>query len=126
MIAVSKADSDYYLRMSLESIGNILLRRDFSEVTCVSPCIGITEWVAQIGDKLLTVGWDWIRLDDGAIVQLHPRTMFSNLMLVDDYGLDRGAQLTEAALLRVADRNAWQSAGATACDQLRPRLLGEL
>ncbi len=75
--------------MSLESIGNILLRHDFSEVTCVSPCKGITEWVAQIGDKLLTVGWDWIRLDHGAIVQPHPRAVFSNLMLVDDYGLDR-------------------------------------
>lgn len=119
IINVGRGRSDHYVRMSAKSMRGMALEHHFSEVTGTSPCKGFTEWTTQTENALVTVSWDWVRLSNGTIVQPSPRMVFSNLMLLDDYGFDQGADLTEAALLHIIGRIDWRPAVAKACDRQR-------
>jgi len=120
MINVSRGRGDHYVRMPAQSMHGITLKHHFSEVTGISPCKGFTEWTTQTENALVTVSWDWVRLSNGTIVQPSPRMVFSNVMLLDDYGFDQGADLTEATLLHVIDRIDWRPVVAKACDRQQP------
>lgn len=121
MIGVNRPNHDYYVRMSLDAVNGIGLEHHATEVNCGSAASGFTEWIAQWNTALLVVSWDWTRLDDGIIVQPHPRTVLSNLMLLNDYAFDQGVDATEAALLRLVDRLDWKPAVGRTCDCLMAR-----
>ncbi|CAN7423578.1 DUF4902 domain-containing protein [Acidovorax sp. LjRoot194] len=122
MIGVNRPNHDYYVRMSLEAVNGIGLEHHATEITCAPVFSGFTEWVAQCETALLVVSWDWTRLDDGIIVQPHPRMVLSNLMLLNDYAFDQGVDATEAALMRLVDRLDWKPAVARTCDCLMARM----
>ncbi len=119
MISVQRTSptstKDYYVRMTPDEIGRLCLHHHSSEITVQSPCEGFTQWIARIDQGLLSVSWDWVRLDDGALVQPIPRIVLSNVMLVDAFGCDRGMDLTEAALQALVDSIDWMPTVEEAC-----------
>ncbi|MDR7152052.1 hypothetical protein J2W49_004028 [Hydrogenophaga palleronii] len=119
MISVQRtnptAPNDHYVRMTSEAIWRLTLQHRSSEITVQSPCEGFTQWIARIDKKLLSVSWDWVRLDDGALVQPVPRIVLSNVMMVDAFGCDRGMDLTGAALQAVVDSTDWKPTVAKVC-----------
>ena len=117
MIGVSRKNNDYYVRMPEKAIDLLGLMHHSTEITCSRARSGFTEWVAPHHDALLVVSWDWIRLDDGAILQPCPRIVLSNLMLLNDHALDQGMGPTELALLRLVDRLDWKPAVISTCDR---------
>ena len=106
---------DFYVRMTSDFIGRLRFVHHSSECLPSSVCEGFTQWTAVLQNGVVAVSWDWRRLDDGAIVQRLPLTVLSNAMLVDAYGCDRGAELTEMALQRLVERIDWKPTVARLC-----------
>jgi hypothetical protein len=80
-------------------------------------CIaGATEWCGVANGRLVTIGWDWIRLQDMAIGILDPLRLRTNVMMLDTRGAAVGDDLTATFLLAYLRRISWQ-------DQLRPIVL---
>nr|WP_255593282.1 DUF4902 domain-containing protein [Acidovorax sp. sic0104] len=117
MIGVSRKNNDYYVRIPAQALNLLGLTHHSTEITCSRARSGFTQWVASHPDALLVVSWDWIRLDDGAILHPCPRVVLSNLMLLNDDALDLGCGLTELALLRLVDRLDWKPAVFRTCDR---------
>ena len=75
---------------------------------------GITEWQGLYAGRLVSLGWDWLRLDDGALVAettVPPRT---NLMLIDAQGYDMTLGACNAVLNQLIRALHWQGAAAAA------------
>lgn len=78
---------------------------------------GITEWQGRVGTRLVTLGWDWLRLHDGALVPdraVPPRT---NLMPLDARGYDTAGDEQAAALWDLIAQLDWQQTAALAADE---------
>lgn len=75
---------------------------------------GITEWQSRVDGRLVSLGWDWLRLHDGAVVPdttVAPRT---NLMPLDALGYDIWGAGQAAALWHLISRTDWQAVTAHA------------
>lgn len=92
------ASSDYRVRLRASELRGLSFTHLFSmsdpsvqddALRCGIRCslAGITEWQAMHARGAITLGWDWVLLDDGpAILRcVPPRT---NLMLLDTQGYD--------------------------------------
>lgn len=77
---------------------------------------GVTEWQARCAGRLVSLGWDWVRLDDGALrhaAEVAPRT---NIMLIDGRGYDLAADECDAALWKLIEAMPWQATAAASLD----------
>lgn len=75
---------------------------------------GSTEWQGQCGGRQVSLGWDWLCLDDGALVALATVAPRSNLMLLDTAGYDLAPALLDAGLWQAIQALPWQSRAAAA------------
>lgn len=107
--------TDFYVRIGPDFLGRLCFEHHSSECLLRSGREGFTQWTAVLQHGVVSVSWDWMCLDDGAIVQRQPHTVLSNAMLVDAHGCDRGAELTEMALQRLVERIDWRPTVARLC-----------
>jgi hypothetical protein len=78
------------------------------EAARLLPCIrGYTEWVGQ-GRPNVSVGWDWT-LTGQEELTLDPHSLRTNVMLIDEHGVDCGQQRTAAAIIRAISACGWQA-----------------
>jgi Domain of unknown function (DUF4902) len=75
---------------------------------------GTTEWVGQIQGTVASLGWDWVRLDDGAVHALKVVAPRTNLQVIDPKGYDLSVSAAAAILWSVIDALPWQSEVALA------------
>jgi hypothetical protein len=75
---------------------------------------GITEWQADHAGRIVSIGWDWVRLQDGALVAATSVAPRSNILLVDRVGYDLGRDESDAALWRWIHTLHWQPQAAQA------------
>jgi hypothetical protein len=68
---------------------------------------GYTEWIGQ-GRPDVSIGWDWTVRDTGALM-LDRHSVRTNVMLVDDHGVDCGQRQTVEAVIGVISRCPWQA-----------------
>ena len=69
---------------------------------------GITEWSCALGCNLLSLSWDWRRVDDGAILFDVASSIRTNVMLTCEKGYDLGVEQTEALLTDFIATIPWQ------------------
>ena len=79
---------------------------------------GITEWQGRWSGRPVSLGWDWLRLHDGALVPETTVGPRSNVMLIDARGYDMSPCDVDAALWRLIRALPWQAqvAGALAAE----------
>lgn len=75
---------------------------------------GITEWQGVAGGRLVSLGWDWLRLHDGALVPETSTPPRSNIMLIDARGYDMSHDECHAALWKLIHQFPWQRDAALA------------
>lgn len=69
---------------------------------------GLTEWVCRQDGATISLAWDWVRLDDGALVECFDCPVRSNVMILDDKGYDLGPEASAAMLQEKIRATAWQ------------------
>jgi len=104
---------DVYVRLSVMEAERLAPRHLYSALDDDAPCDmatptlqGVTEWVAD-GPRTLSFGWDWSAPIDIGLVA-HWSSLRTNLMLVDEAGVDLDAAATRACVARVMERCGWQ------------------
>lgn len=105
------ASHDYYYRLKQSQLDALALEP--LSVEAVDGRGGSTEWKAAHDGRVISIEWDWARLDDGAIVLdrvAQPRT---NLMLITPSGYDVGPDETAVILSDFLGRYPWQGAVVT-------------
>lgn len=75
---------------------------------------GVTEWRASYNGVVVSLGWDWIRLQDGAIVALKAAPPRSNLMALDAKGYDLAPDELTSLLWEVISAIGWEGEAARA------------
>jgi hypothetical protein len=75
---------------------------------------GVTEWQGLCDGGQVSLGWDWLCLDDGALVVLATVAPRSNVMLLDRAGYDLAPALLDAGLWQAIQSLPWQSRAAHA------------
>ena len=78
---------------------------------------GVTEWQGLFAGRLVSLGWDWLRLHDGALIADSTVGPRSNLQLIDAQGYDLGAQQCDAALWQWIRATPWQEQAARALQE---------
>lgn len=69
---------------------------------------GITEWHARVDGIAVSMAWDWMQLNDGAMCLLRQVAPRSNLQMVDAQGYDlRGHEALELLWEKIGNI-AWQ------------------
>ncbi len=113
-------DDDGYVKLQLRNFHGIRLQHFVSgldeespestsmEGACVSTIEGYTEWVS-ISAPVISLGWDWI-YDPMRIpaMLVHPGSLRTNVMLLDNDGAEVGPLKTSVLLEAVLDCFDWQ------------------
>ncbi len=73
----------------------------------VSSICGYTEWVSDSA-PVVSVGWDWMASATGLLAVI-PKSIRTNLMLIDAAGNDLGHAQTTEAIQRVLSQRPWQA-----------------
>lgn len=77
------------------------------EAASLLPCIrGYTEWIGLARPEV-SIGWDWTLADSGELT-LDRHSVRTNVMLVDERGVDCGRRLTVEAVIGTIARCEWQ------------------
>jgi hypothetical protein len=69
---------------------------------------GVTEWQGRSGSRLVSLGWDWLRLHDGALVADTSSPPRSNILLIDRQGYDMSLPETDDGLWKLIHALPWQ------------------
>lgn len=94
-----------HLESAVDSDDGAPLRQ--GEAASLLPCIrGYTEWVG-LAQPQVSMGWDWTLTGPGELT-LDRHSVRTNVMLVDEQGVDCGQQLTVEAVIRAIARCDWQ------------------
>ena len=119
-LSVHKYSRDGFLRLTAVALYRTVLSHLYSEPLPGEQSVdgpkygGITEWCGEWGDKVLSLSWDWHRLDDGAIVAAQDQEVRTNLMLVCEKGYDLGCEQTGELLMKHIGAMPWQTEVALA------------
>ena len=116
---------DHRVRMRAAALFSIVFEhvctmQDFSvldEALCeygAAYSAGVTEWQGRSAGRLVSVGWDWLGLHDGALVADGTVPPRSNIMLIDGQGYDMSQEECDAALLQLIRVIPWQARAAAA------------
>lgn len=114
---------DYYFRIAERKLGAVRLAHSFTvedpgvfhevRMLCLpARRAGITEWEGVLEGHPLSLGWDWMELDDGEIrpvMVLAPRT---NIMVIDRRGYDIPEPSSAAFLWNFIATLPWKQAVA--------------
>lgn len=105
---------DAYVRLSAEDVRRLVPAHLYSEIDADAQtdgvpfgCLqGFTEWTAQ-SSRPLSFGWDW-RLEPGR-VQLQGvwASVRTNLMVVDQFGVDEGVESTRQHIAQLMNQIHW-------------------
>ncbi len=116
---------DYRVRLRAAALFTIVFEhvstlQDFTVLDDAQPAhrsacsAGITEWQGRAAGRLVSLGWDWLRLHDGALVADCTVPVRSNLMLIDARGYDLSLQECDAVLWQFIRAMPWQARAAQA------------
>jgi hypothetical protein len=120
--------SDGYVRVRLSHLLKIPLEHLLSgldddlmnaapQAAQMSAISGYTEWLSS-SKPALTLGWDWqLHGVDGQAACQRTGLPRSNIMLVDDFNEDLGAQRTAVLLAGAVDALPWQDRALAAIQQ---------
>ncbi len=115
------ASGDGYIRLKFELFQDVKMVHLYSGIDEEKPITtgdgahlttitGYTEWVTQ-GTPALSIGWDWELIGvQGKARLIQTGTLGSNLMFVNQHGLDSGAAQTLILLEGWLDSFPWQTA----------------
>jgi hypothetical protein len=114
---------DFFVRLSAAELRDLVLTHQESaidmdegesrflgpyEAASLLPCIrGYTEWVGLTRPEV-SIGWDWTLPDTGELL-LDRHSVRTNVMLVDDRGVDSGQRLTVEAVIGTISCSHWQA-----------------
>lgn len=112
---------DYYFRIAQRKLGSLRLAHSFTDQdpavfhevrTLCLPArrAGITEWEGLGEGHPLSLGWDWMELEDGQVrpvTSVGPRT---NIMVIDGKGYDLPQPASAACLWALIATLPWQHA----------------
>jgi Domain of unknown function (DUF4902) len=111
---------DYYIRLQEAQLEQVefahlattvepeLLEADPVGRDCKGCLTGATEWFGAVDHTAVSIGWDWISLNDLAISILDPLHIRTNVMLIDHWGVDLGDEITGARILAQLAKLGWQ------------------
>lgn len=68
---------------------------------------GFTEWQVARGTRALSFGWDWTYQADKALLHGEWASLRTNLIMVDEHGLDLGRECTQLCVAQLMDRAGW-------------------
>jgi hypothetical protein len=116
---------DYRVRLRAAALFTIVFEhvstlQDFSVLDDALPAhraahsAGITEWQGMSAGGVVSLGWDWLRLHDGALVPDRTVPVRSNFMLLDAQGYDTSAQECDDMLWQLIQEMPWRAAAAQA------------
>lgn len=117
-----KYSRDLYVRMRASELYQLqfvhLYSASLNTPVC-PPIYGYTEWKAHHFDATVSLAWDWVLQDDGALLIAGPQQLRSNIMLVSAKGYDLGPEETAADCARVVETIPWQATVLTTqnCDR---------
>jgi hypothetical protein len=115
-----QSENDHYVRLPQRQLEAIelshlattvepeLVDSDPTVRGCHGCIAGATEWCGRSGNRMLSIGWDWILLNDCAISILDPLHIRTNLMLTDRSDRDLGGKLTTTLILAFLTKLGWQ------------------
>lgn len=75
---------------------------------------GVTEWSASVNGVTVSLSWDWMRLQDGALVALKGAPPRTNVMALDPRGYDLDDQELTQLLWDIIGALDWQPRAAAA------------
>ncbi|HTE40437.1 MAG TPA: DUF4902 domain-containing protein [Steroidobacteraceae bacterium] len=68
---------------------------------------GITEWIGECGDAIISIGWDW-GVTMGVIVTLNPAEIRTNVQLLNADGGRLPTDIGRAHLLHWVEATPWR------------------
>ena len=98
------------------TVQDLAVLDDLGPAQCSARAGGITEWQGRHDGRVLSLGWDWVWLDDGALVAPRTAPPRSNLMLLDPQGYDTHPAELDEALRALINRLAWQETARRALE----------
>ena len=72
------------------------------------PVGGMTRWERRYADVRAWLEWDWVEMDEGAVVQADPLNVRSNVLLLDDRGRPLLSSRRRATLATLVYLLPWQ------------------
>lgn len=105
-------------RTHLSHLNSEFLASGSPELRSDSSC-GLTEWSGEYEGNLLSLGWDWRRLDDGALVGDFDCGIRTNVMLTCAKGYDLGQEQTASLMMSHICSLPWQAEVAVSLRDIR-------
>jgi hypothetical protein len=109
--SLQKFSRDMYIRLQKHELHQLKLIHLYSEVFITEftqPISGSTEWSSFYREVTISMGWDWVLKNDGVPLYLAPKTLLSNIMLVNEKGYDLGHDTTSKICEQVLDCTPWR------------------
>lgn len=109
--SISTHSQDLYIRLRAAELGSLNLQHVYSEVLVKRQHVisGLTEWSADVERvQPLSLAWDWICLNDGALLLNSAGNVRSNVMLICPKGYDQGPKKTQTLLTKVIQQFDWE------------------
>lgn len=120
----SSHSSDGKVRLSASMLYRIGLGHLYTEVLHFAASgraqTGTTEWSGQFRDRVVSLAWDWRKLDDGGLVESFEYQARSNLMIVCDRGYDQGVLKTDLVLQAFVRTLPWREEVGRAIQEMEP------
>lgn len=120
-VFASMNSADYRIRVKTSTLTELLWQHSLSYVDdevlrhcnipalAMSQCLaGGTEWISVFENKLISLGWDWIRSHDGSFSLVIANAPRSNLCLIDEKGYDMSPTETDERLTGFLSTFNWQ------------------
>jgi hypothetical protein len=117
---------DYLVRARLQALTALVFEHLYTEqdVTVLEDTVdlagqvnwiaGTTEWFGHVQGAVVSLGWDWVRMHDGAVQALKLVAPRTNIQVIDAQGYDLPFEESGSLLWSVIEGISWQSEAATA------------
>ncbi len=111
---------DIYVRLHIDDLRELRTSHLYSELENgleldepdAALLRGFTEWSAP-AERVLSFGWDWSFDPEAGVMLGEWASLRTNLMVIDDAGLDMGQDCTRLCVARLMTRARWERAVAT-------------
>mgnify|MGYP000849749476 CR=1 FL=1 len=104
---------DPHIRLRLAELQSLQAQHLHSEIEDELSCpphvlCGFTEWRVTRGKRALSFGWDWTYRADAAQLLGNWSSLRTNVLMLDEHGVELGGEPAWLGVARLMDRSRWQ------------------